>query len=309
MWGRKYPMMTAVAVFAIGSAICGAANSGAVLIFGRIVQGLGTGGIDLFAEMILCDIIPLRKRGPYLAIKHVAFSTGTALGPLLGGVFAEHGWRWCFLVNIPVCGLSLVVIWLWLRVGGGIKAKDGTLWQELRKMDYIGSGMLTGSVILLLVPLSTGGASHPWSHPIIITPMAIGGVGFISFIFWERSTYCKQPIMPPHVFSNRTTNISFALTAMHGFITYGFQFFLPPFFQAVKGSLPTQSGLEVMPTTLVVVVLAAVGGPLLSFWGKYKPIHIIGFALMTVGLSLCYLLDRNTPVAGWLGFQLITASG
>jgi MFS family permease len=309
MWGRKIPMMTAVAVFAIGSAICGAANSGAVLIFGRIVQGLGTGGIDLFAEMILCDIIPLRKRGPYLAIKHVAFSTGTALGPLLGGVFAEHGWRWCFLVNIPVCALSLVVIWLWLRVGGGINTKDGTLWQELKKMDYTGSGMLTGSVILLLVPLSTGGATHPWSHPVIITPMAIGGAGFISFIFWERSAYCKQPIMPPHVFSNRTTNISFALTTIHGFITYGFQFFLPPFFQAVQGSLPTQSGLEVMPTTLVVVVLAAVGGPLLTFWGKYKPIHVIGFALMTVGLSLCYLLDRNTPIAGWLGFQLITASG
>jgi hypothetical protein len=111
MWGRKYPMMLAVAVFAVGSAICGGAQSAAVLIFGRIVQGLGTGGIDLFAEMIVCDIIPLRKRGSYLAIKHVTFAIGTTLGPLLGGVFAEHGWRWCFLINIPICAISLVTTW------------------------------------------------------------------------------------------------------------------------------------------------------------------------------------------------------
>ena len=302
-------MMTAVAVFAMGSAICGGAQNGAVLIAGRIVQGLGTGGIDLFAEMILCDIVPLRKRGPYLAIKHVAFAAGTTLGPLLGGVFAEHGWRWCFLINIPVCAISLVVIWRWLKVGGSNSTAETTLRQELKKVDYVGSGMLTGSVLMLLVALSTGGAPKPWSHASVVVPMVFGILGLIGFGFWERCFYCKYPIMPPHVFSNPTTNIAFALTTMHGFITYGFQFYLPPFFQAVKGSSPTQSGLEVMPTTLVIVVLAAVGGPLLSYWGKYKPIHIIGFALMTLGLGLCTLLNAQSSIGVWLSLQLVTAAG
>jgi EmrB/QacA subfamily drug resistance transporter len=309
MWGRKYPMMLAVAVFAGGSAICGAAQSGAVLIFGRIVQGLGTGGIDLFAEMILCDLIPLRKRGPYLAIKHVAFAIGTTLGPLLGGVFAEHGWRWCFIINIPVCVVAIAIIWFCLRVGGGVKACDLSWKDELAKVDYIGSLILTASVIMLLVALSTGGAPLPWSDAEIIVPLVFGVFGLVGFAVWERSPWCKYPIMSPQVFSNRTTNIAFALTTIHGFVTYGFQFYLPPFFQAVKGSSPTQSGLEVMPTTLVIVVLAAVGGPLLSFWGKYKPMHIVGFALMALGLGLCVLLDSNTPVAGWMCFQLVTASG
>jgi len=302
-------MMTAVAVFAVGSAICGGAQNGAVLIAGRIVQGLGTGGIDLFAEMILCDIVPLRKRGPYLAIKHVAFAAGTTLGPLLGGVFAEHGWRWCFLINIPVCAISLVVIWRWLNVGGSNTTLETTLQQELKKVDYVGSGMLTGSVLMLLVSLSTGGAPRPWSHVSVVIPMVFSILGLIGFGFWERCSYCKYPIMPPHVFSNRTTNIAFALTTMHGFITYGFQFYLPPFFQAVKGSSPTQSGLEVMPTTLVIVVLAAVGGPLLSYWGKYKPMHIIGFALTTLGLGLCTLLNARSSIGVWLSLQLITAAG
>jgi hypothetical protein len=115
--------------------------------------------------------------------------------------------------------------------------------------------------------------------------------------------------MPPEVFSNRTTNIAFTLTTVHGFVCYGFQFYLPPYFQAVQGSSPSKSGLEVMPTTLVIVLLAAIGGPLLSFWGKYKPMHIVGFALMTLGLGLCTLLDSSTSIAAWLFFQLITASG
>ncbi|KAF9697648.1 hypothetical protein EKO04_004524 [Ascochyta lentis] len=309
MWGRKAPMMIAVTVFAIGSAVCGVAQSGAVLILGRIIQGLGTGGIDLFAEMILCDIVPLRKRGPYLAIKHVVFAVGTCLGPLLGGVFAELNWRWCFYVNIPVCFVAFVIIYLWLDVGGGIRSREVSVLAEFKKIDYAGTALLTFSVVMLLISLSTGGAPNPWSHWSILTPMVLGLLGFVSLAFWERSSCCKHPIMPPHVFSNRTTNITFALTTIHGFITYGFQFYLPPFFQAVKGSSPSQSGIEVMPTTLAVVVCAAVGGPLMTLWGKYKPMHILGFATMTLGLSLCVLLGPSTPISVWLVLQLVVAGG
>jgi MFS family permease len=309
MWGRKYPMIVAVGVFATGSAICGAANSGGVLIFGRIVQGLGTGGIDLFAEMILCDIVPLRRRGPYLAIKHAVFAIGTTLGPLLGGVFAERGWRWCFLINIPVCIISMVIMYFWLHVGGGVKMKNMKIKEEIKKVDVCGTTVLTASVIMLLVALSTGGASRPWSHSAIVIPGLFSIAGFIGFAFYQRSKYCAHPVMPKDVFSNRTTNIAFALTTIHGFITYGFQFYLPPFFQAVKGSTPTQSGIQVLPTTLVIVVLAAVGGPLLTRWGRYKPIHIVGFGCMTLGLGLSVTLAKNTPVPAWLTFQLVVAAG
>lgn len=309
LWGRKYPMMVAVAVFAVGSAICGGANSGAVLIFGRIVQGLGTGGIDLFAEMILCDIIPLRKRGPYLAIKHAVFAIGTTLGPLLGGFFAERGWRWCFLINIPVCAFAMVVMYFWLHVGGGLKMKNMKFKEEIKKVDIWGTTMLTTSVILLLVSLSTGGASHPWDDPAIVIPLLFSVAGFVGFAIFQRSKHCPRPIMPKEVFSNRTTNIAFGLTTIHGFVTYGFQFYLPPFFQAVKGSSPMESGLEVLPSTLVIVVLAAVGGPLLTLWGRYRPIHMIGFSFMTLGLGLWIMLEKGRPLAQWLCLQLLPAAG
>jgi MFS family permease len=216
MWGRKIPLMIAVMVFAIGSAICGGAGSGSALIAGRIVQGLGTGGIDLFAEMILCDLIPLRKRGPYLGLKHFAFAVGTTLGPLLGGVFAEYGWRWCFLINIPVCAIALVVIFYCLQVGGGIQNSEVKFRNEMKKIDYIGSVMLTASIVMILVALSTGGAARPWSHPAVVVPILLGAMGLAMFACWECSAFCKYPIMSPQVFSNRTTNIAFTLTTIHG---------------------------------------------------------------------------------------------
>ncbi|PVI02841.1 MFS general substrate transporter [Periconia macrospinosa] len=307
MWGRKHPMMIAVAVFAVGSAIAGGAYSGGVLIFGRIIQGLGVGGIDLFSEMILCDIIPLRHRGPYIAIKHAVFGVGTAVGPPLGGAFAEHGWRWCFLINIPICAVSLVVLYFCLKVK--TCSSHNGLKEELKKVDYCGTLLLTGSVIMILVALSIVEAPYPWSHAAVIAPLSLGALGITAFGIFQRSKYCTHPIMPSNVFSNLTTNIAFALTAIHGFVTYGFQFYLPPFFQAVKGSSPTQSGLEVLPTTLIIVVVAAIGGPLLSFWGRYKPIHIIGFSCMTLGLGLCITLERSTPVPAWLIFQFLVAFG
>jgi hypothetical protein len=309
IWGRKYPMIVAVFIFGIGSAICGWANSGSVLIFGRVVQGLGTGGVDLFAELVLCDIVPLRKRGLYTAIKHTVYALGTTVGPLLGGVFAERGWRWCFWINIPVCGISIGVLWAWLSVGGGVKAKDVKLWNELKKVDGWGTFLLTSSVILVLVALSQGGADYSWAHPAIVAPLVTGLLGLIAFPFFERSRWCHYPIMPPNIFSNATSRTAFALTAIHGFVTYGVQFYLPPFFQAVKGSSPTTSGIEVLPTTLVIVVLAALGGPLMSCFGKYKPIHQAGFAVMTLGFGLCTMLSKDTPLGARIVFQLLVAAG
>ncbi|KAF1997288.1 MFS general substrate transporter [Amniculicola lignicola CBS 123094] len=288
IWGRKYPMMLAVVVFGLGSALCGWATNGAMLIAGRIVQGLGTGGIDLFAELILCDLVPLRKRGTYMAIKHVVFAAGTTVGPLLGGVFAEHGWRWCFWINIPVCGIAVILMFFCLKVGGGVKTKDVKFKDLLARMDGFGTSLLTSSVVLILVSLSMGGSSHPWTSAVVTTPLAVGIVGLIIFPFFEASSYCKAPIMPPQIFSNRTSATAFILTAIHGFVTYGIQFYLPPFFQAVKGSSPTKSGIEVLPTTLVIV---------------------LGFAAMALGLGLCTMLTKDTPTGVWVTFQLLLAAG
>jgi hypothetical protein len=118
--------------------------------------------------MIVCDIMLLRHRGPYLAIRHVTFAVGTTLDALQKGVYVQRAWRWCFI--IPVCVILSVTIRLCLNTSSGAKASDLRLVDELKKMDYIGSSMLTASVAMILVALNTEGAPKPpaWSDPEIV---------------------------------------------------------------------------------------------------------------------------------------------
>ncbi|AEO59483.1 hypothetical protein MYCTH_103794 [Thermothelomyces thermophilus ATCC 42464] len=309
IWGRRHLMMAAVAIFGAGSAIAGYANSCAVLLCGRIVQGIGSGGIDLFAELILCDIIPLKKRGHYVAIKAAVYALGTTIGPLLGGVFAQTNWRWCFGVNLPVCVLALVLMWFWLRLSSGNSWKGLSVLQQISQVDYVGILLLTAAVVLILCALSLAGTVYAWSDPTIVAFLAGGVAGIAVFVFWERSRRCTRPIMAPHVFSNRTTIAAMTITAVHGFITYGFQFYLPPFFQAVLRASPSQSGVLILPCSLTIVVLAAVGGPLLARFGKYRLMHLAGFALMGAGLLPSIPLEESRSVVLWISLSFLVGVG
>ncbi|KAK3392686.1 major facilitator superfamily domain-containing protein [Podospora didyma] len=313
IWGRRHLMMTAVVLFGIGSAISGAAGSGVVLIFGRITQGLGSGGIDLFAELILCDIIPLKRRGHYVAIKAAVYALGTTVGPVLGGVFAEGNWRWCFGVNIPVCLVALFMMWLWLQVSNGPQYDENDVpksaMKQLARVDFTGIGLLTAAVVLILFAMSSGGAAYSWTAPPVLASIIVGGLGVFGFALWERCRWCAHPIMAPHVFSNRTTVAAFIVTVIHGFVTYGFQFYLPPFFQAVLGASPTESGVFILPCTLTIVVIAAVGGPLLAKFGKYRLMHGAGFVLMAAGFALCTISDQSSSVVLWILYSFLVGIG
>ncbi|KAK4176336.1 putative transporter [Triangularia setosa] len=308
--GRRPLMMAAVVIFGIGSAISGWANSSAVLILGRVVQGMGSGGIDLFAELILCDIIPLAKRGHYVAIKAAVYALGTTVGPLLGGVFATMNWRWCFGINIPICLVALILMWFWLKLNNGNPSRT---WEELRykvsQVDFLGITVLTASVIVLLFAFTSAGTVNSWNSSVIAVSLTAGCLGIVAFAFWERSDKCSHPIMAPHVFSNRTTVAAFAITVIHGFITYGFQFYLPPFFQVILGSSPTQSGVLILPCTLTIVILAALGGPLLAKFGRYRLMHRVGFVLMAAGLLLCVIYEKSSSTGLWILFSLLVGIG
>lgn len=309
IWGRRHLMMVAVVIFGAGSGIAGYANNCAVLVFGRIIQGMGSGGIDLFAELILCDIIPLKKRGHYVAIKAAVYALGTTVGPLLGGVFAQTNWRWCFGINLPVCIIALVLMWFWLQLNSGHSWKGLSVLQQIGQVDYVGIILLTAAVVLILCALTLAGTVYSWSDPAIVVSLSGGFSGIIAFIFWERSRRCSHPIMAPHVFSNRTTIAALAITTIHGFVTYGFQFYLPPFFQAVLGASPSQSGVLILPCSLTIVVLAAVGGPLLAKFGKYRLMHLAGFALMVAGLVPCITFQDAGSVALWILLSFLVGAG
>ncbi|PYH99612.1 MFS general substrate transporter [Aspergillus ellipticus CBS 707.79] len=307
IYGRRWPMITSAAVFTLGSGLCGGASNINMLVAGRIIQGIGAGGITVLIEIIICDLLPLRERGRYLGMLFGLIAVGTALGPLFGGLIVQYtSWRWTFYLNVPVGGVALVTLFAFLRV-----KSDGTsdYMKRLKRIDWLGNAVFVLSMVSVLIALSWAGSQYPWSSFRVIVPLVMGFAGFGFFLIYEASKYCVNPTMPLHLFSNRTSGTAFALTFFHSLCATPIMYFLPVYFQAVLAATPSRSGVEFLPTILFIIPAAIVAGGLLSKFGRYRPIQHAGFALMVVGFGLLTLLKSHATTAQWVGYQLASAAG
>ncbi|RDL36049.1 putative multidrug resistance protein fnx1 protein [Venustampulla echinocandica] len=300
VFGRRWVTMSIVALFTLGSGIAGGATNGAMLIAGRAIQGMGSGGINMIVDVIISDLVPLRERGNYMAFVLIVYFVGMALGPYVGGALVDSlNWRW-------VGGVSMVMIFLFLRVQSN---KEMSFAQKLRRIDYVGNLLLIASTVSILYALTYGGALTPWSSWRIILPLVVGLVGLGVFMFFETLKFVKEPVMPPRIFGNRTSIAIFAVTFLNSALLYWIIFFLPVYFQALLGASPARSGVLLLPAIVVGVPGAAGAVILLSKFGRYKLLHLIGFGTFTLGVGLFVLFDKDTPLAQTVVFQMIAAGG
>lgn len=307
IFGRRWLMILSVAVFIFGSGICGGASSSAMLIAGRTIQGIGGGGVNVLIELIICDLVPLRERGKFLGIVLSTFTIGASVGPFLGGIIVENTtWRWIFYMNLPIGGGSLILLFAFLQVQ---YTKHTTFLQKMKRIDWPGNAVLIPALIAILIALTDAGTKAPWSSWRIIVPLTIGLVGLIAFQAYESSKFCVEPTVPPSLFSNRTTVTAYILVFLQTITAIWVIYFFPVYFQAVLLSSPYRSGVQILATFLVVLPFAAFGGILVSKFGRYRPLHHIGFALMTLGFGLNTLLDSESSTAEWVIYQSIIAAG
>jgi len=299
--GRKSPLVTSIVLFTLGSGIAGGAQNPAMLIGGRTIQGAGAGGIYVLMDIVCCDLVPLRERGKYLAIINIWAAVAAALGPVVGGLLAQTNWRWIFYMNIPFCAIALVAVAIFMHV------KTGEANSNIRDLDYVGNSVFTASLISLLFGLVTGGIKYPWSSWRVIIPIVLGIVGWIFFHFHQHFI-ATNPSIPTRLFSNRTSAGGFALNFLASMIIQAAGYFLPVFFQAVKGTTILQSGVNFIPMTIGILVFAMVGGIILSKFGVYRPIHAVMFILSSLSFGLFTLLDQDTPKLAWAFYELINAS-
>lgn len=278
-----------------------------MLIVGRAIQGIGTGGLNMILDVILSNLVPLRKRGTYIAISLVFLTIGTSLGPFIGGAIVESStWRWVFYINLPVGGLSFILLFLFLQVG---YQNNTTLLEKFRRIDLIGNVILMTATTALLYALTYGGSRYPWSSPRIVLSLAFGFGGIILFVLFEYSEWAQEPVIPLHLFSNRTTAVVFINTFISAMLLYWAIFFLSVYFQAILESSPSRAGVQMLPVVLVAVPGAAVAVIILSRFGRYKALHSAGFAFVTIGLGLFSTLDQNSTMGQWVIFQIIAAAG
>lgn len=294
-------------MFALGSGIAGGSNSATMLIVGRTLQGIGLGGVNILLEMIVCDLVPMRKRGAILGLIFAVFSAGSSVGPFVGGVLVDRAsWRWVFYIGLPVAGAALVLLVIFLHVEYG---RETTVAQKLKRLDYAGNALLILATTSLLIALTYGGTVRAWASWRTVVPMVLGFLGMLAFHIYEASGYQSKPVMPPRLFKNRTSCIAFVLVFLHGMILYWVTYFLPVYFQSVLLSTPTQSGVQLLPTLIVLVPFAIIAGGLMTATGRYKPLLLAGFGLQTLGLGLFTILDSGSSTARWVIFQVICAAG
>jgi MFS family permease len=307
VFGRRWPMIVATTTFVLGSGICGGASNMAMLIAGRVIQGAGAGGIGSLVEIILCDLVPLRQRGNYLALIFGLIAVGTALGPFFGGLIVEDStWRWVFYLNLPIGSVALVLLVVFLKVRWN---KDVSYATKLTSIDWVGNIIFIAAICSILIALSWAGAVYPWTSYRILVPLIVGLVGLAGFLAFEGSRFAPQPSMPLHLMSNRTSATVYMLSLLHSIVTMWSIYFLPVYFQGVLGSTPAYSGVQLLPSILVLIPFAAMGGAGLSKFGRYRPLHSAGFALIVVSFGLFGLLDWNSSTGAWVGYQMLGAAG
>ncbi|KAK1252093.1 hypothetical protein MKX08_003280 [Trichoderma sp. CBMAI-0020] len=307
LFGRRWMMIGVVSMFALGSGISGGASNAVMMIAGRAIQGIGGGGINLMIELIVSDLVPLRQRGAYMGVVFAIFSLGTALGPFIGGTIVQRtSWRWVFFINLPIAGVALVLHLLFLRVNYD---RQTALAVKLKNVDYVGNGILIASIVAVLIALSWGGSKYAWSSYHTLVPLLLGIAGMAIFHWYETTPWVKNPTLPPRLFTRRTPAAALMIAFINFMLLFWAIYFLPIYFQAVQRMSPIISGVALLPTVLLSVVTGIVAGFILTKTGRYRPLHIASFALMTLGFGLFTRFNASTSRAEWILVQCIPAIG
>ncbi|KAJ4375353.1 hypothetical protein N0V83_002439 [Neocucurbitaria cava] len=305
IFGRKPIVLLATFVFFIGSLMCAVANSIAVLIAGRAIQGAGAGGVLLIVAILIGDLVSPRQRGLYFGILGGVYAIAISSGPLIGGVLAENiGWRWCFYINLPFQGIAFALLVFFLHVHD----PRTEIIKGLMAVDWLGSIAITGSVFMLLLGLQYGGEVYPWSSAIVVCLILFGVLvcGIFVGIEWKLARY---PVLPLRLFTTRPIIALFVVDLTHGFLLYGTAYFVPFYFQVVVGATPIDSAVWSLPLAIPLALFTIGTGLYMRKTGKYLYMIIAGMALSTLGTGL--LIDFGAEI-NWpkiIIYQLIIAVG
>lgn len=305
----KWVYLIAIAIFELGSLICGVANSSLTLIVGRAIAGVGSAGIFSGALIILAYSVPLEKRPMYSGFIGSMYGIASVSGPLLGGVFTDKvSWRWCFLINLPIGAITVIVIALFFPDPNRKVNEDETWAERFKQFDPVGTALLMPAVICLLLALQWGGTTYAWGSWRIIVLLVFFAV-LISIFLFVQNKQQDLATVPPRIFFKRTVWSSSFYSFCIGAAFLGSVYFLPLWFQAVKGASAVESGIMNLPTLISVVVMSILAGIIVTVIGYYAPFMIIGTVLTSIGFGLLTTFRPDTGSPVWIGYQVLAGAG
>ncbi|KAF7714240.1 Uncharacterized protein PECH_000041 [Penicillium ucsense] len=305
IWGRKPMILFANIWFLVGSLICALAKNLAMILAGRAIQGVGGGGIIIMANISVTDLFSMRDRPMYYGIFGATWAIAGALGPIIGGAFTTSvTWRWCFWLNLPIGGFSLVILFFFLS----IESPKTPLLAGLRSIDWAGTFLIIGGTLMFLFGLEFGGVNYPWKSATVICLIVFGIVVWALAMFAEYKL-ARYPIIPPRLFNEWYNILVLMVCFCHGFVFIAGAYYLPFYFQTVLLASPILSGVYTLPMVLSLSFVSAATGIIMKKSGRYRELIIGGLFLMTLGFGL--FIDLK-PYASWpriVIFQLIAGCG
>ena len=327
-YNPKIVYISCLGIFELGSLICGAAPNSVTLIVGRAIAGLGSSGMFSGAITIIVYIVPLQKRPAYTGLFGAVFAIASVAGPLLGGghplsncpfvsdadsqvgVFTDKlSWRWCFYINLPIGGAVMILLFFVLHlpptVGQGSK---GSLKENIRRLDPIGTAILLPAVVCLLLALQWGGTKYSWDNGRIIALLVLSGVLFVIFIYLQH-LFQENATIPPRILKYRavTAGVSYAFFGGAGMMTL--VYFLPIWFQAIKGASAVHSGIMNLPAVLGITVASIVAGFLTRKIGYFTQWMCASCVLGSIGVGLISTFTTTTAHPKWIGYQFLWGFG
>ncbi|RSD19870.1 MFS transporter [Amycolatopsis eburnea] len=292
IYGRKPFYLAAIGIFVAGSLASTFATSMYQLAAFRAVQGLGAGGLMSLAMTILGDIVPPRERAKYQGYILAVFGLSTVLGPVLGGFFAGidtlaglHGWRWVFLINVPIGVIALFVVAKVLNVPHE---------RHEHKIDWWGALTMVVAVVPFLI-VAEQGQKWGWGDQKAILCYVVGGVGVIAFIVVEKLMK-DAALIPLRLFKNSTFTVAIIGGVIVGVAMFGAITMIPQFMQVVQGYTPTESGLLMLPLMAGIMTSSIVSGRLTGKTGRYKIFPIVGTILIAGGAFFFAQVKYDSPL-------------
>ncbi|KAJ6512619.1 putative MFS toxin efflux pump [Mycena sanguinolenta] len=316
LWGRFYSFLpikwvyiTAISIFELGSLICGVAPTSAALIVGRAIAGVGCAGIFSGALIIISHSAPLEKRPVFTGLLGSTYGVASIAGPLMGGAFADKvNWRWCFYINLPIGAITLFVMLFIFKSPHQDKGEAMTFMERLHRFDPIGSLIIIPAAVCLLLALQWGGSTYPWNNGRIIALFVLFGVltaAFIAVQAWKQDS----GTVPPRIFKQRSILAGSLFAFCQGATFFLFVFYVPIWFQAVKGVSAIKSGIDNLPMILALVISMIVSGGVTTAIGYYTPFMYLSTICMAVGGGLLTTLKVNSGHAQWIGYQVLVGLG
>ncbi|QVM05706.1 hypothetical protein D8B26_000415 [Coccidioides posadasii str. Silveira] len=321
-----------MALFELGTLICALANSSKMIIAGRAVTGLGGAGIFNGALVISTTLAPPNIRPMLTSIGVSMLPIGGFLGPIIGGALSEHAiWRWCklngysyILNNSDEANLTpFLGFWAFLPPGAFVMLAilllripesapkplvRSTLAKLPQKLDLIGFTLFAPPCIMFLIAISWGGVTYPWDSSKVIG-LLCGSVVMLSLF----TVWClyrgEEALIPKSLIRQRTVLVASCVSGLQGGASIMVGYFLPLWFQAVKGATPTNSGLMMLPTMASQIVGSMLSGALIRKLHYLPPWAILGSIFAAVGPGLMVTFNFNTPRAQWIGYQVLGGLG